>query len=203
MVETRRDEDAVTGGRSRTETGLQAVAGRHSVGGMSDAVTATYILDIGSFRKSRRFHAGQNRLLPWCFGTITLISLGFTLWIGIGYGAGDPAFKWAAGTTIYFPFLLWLSGRLVEGKFKKSAFFGKTMRFELTAAGVDYRSDSAVSKMTWAAYTEAKIGEAGILLYIQPGQYHWIPASGFASPADFDTACATVKAGVKKVKDRR
>lgn len=55
------------------------------------------------------------------------------------------------------------------------------MRFLISDAGVEVHSSVAQTKYTWSVFTKASLDDRGLLLFVHPEVYSFIPARAFTS----------------------
>lgn len=172
---------------------------------MNDAVTATYVFDADQWRAAQRLYRKnlRNRIGRVLIGLYAAgcVTLGALL---LG---GDTGSVVCAPIIIscglFFASLPLLRLRREWAIFKRSPSYGCRSEVTFRSDRFQVISDKGESDIRLDSFVGAALWPQGMLLFTHPRYFSWIPASGFASAADFDTACAAVKKYVKKTKDRR
>jgi hypothetical protein len=82
--------------------------------------------------------------------------------------------------------------------FKKGPFFNQPLDYTIGENEIQMQSPTVEIKLHWAALTKWKDAKLGFIVYLKGGRsFHWLPYSGFQSPADIEWTRNILKSHAK------
>jgi hypothetical protein len=88
----------------------------------------------------------------------------------------------------------------IRRQFKSRKDQGLTISFEFNDKEIRIQSDQSQGTFPWSQYQAATKSKSGVVLYQDRDNYHWIPASSFPCPEDYQTFLALAKEKVPSFK---
>lgn len=176
------------------------VASRGRSSSPLDAVAVTYSLrfddDYGveSLKKHRAIV--KSRWARWplkllcALGMVALAALGLAIraYVVFGIAVGFLALVFYAPYIDYF---------VVRRRYRKHAQYGSQISVELAEDGLKFTSRDSDSNLRWSSFASAAGFADGLILYLAPWHYVWLPDSGVQS-GDAAQARAIARAKIAK-----
>lgn len=164
-------------------------------------IEAKYVLSAAELMRGVDFHL--RRKLKLAQNTPIFAALFLILFVLIYRNAQLSVLPWLlifiiAGFGLVYPWLLKLA---IKRSFRKLPDFNKEMFFAFAEDHLFIKTADGESRRSWDSLSEAIIGQDGMLIYLQPALFHWLPASAFKPPADFARAVELMTRKIKKVKN--
>ena len=155
-------------------------------------------------RRAARLHRKANRRgalialgLAWLvLGSIFVwtvadgVQTGQSLGLAIFYSLPTPLILLFL-TLIFTP----LQGYLVSWIFRRNPLYNREVIYLVDEEGVEMQSASFRQRADWPMFGKMREGREGFVLYWgrSSRSFHWLPKSGFASPAEIDECRALIR----------
>ena len=169
-----------------------------------DSVSVRYRWTLSAVREASRWHRQQFsrvRILPEYILLLGgILGFGFVAYVALR--AGSLRHVWSS---VFWPFYLILLGGLLwwipkwrlKRSFSKSANRDVEVSWQITPAGLRAEHVDGSVDMKWSAFNKAVLTPTGLLLYPQPGLFHWLPRAGFDSEEGYKAVTAWARQDIK------
>ena len=145
-----------------------------------------------------------HRLLIWLMriiGAFFVISSLITVAYFLMTEQGDEVYSIVPGFVmgIFFIFVSFITLWKTRRNLRKLPALNKQVNWTIDDTGFGGKSEGFDFSTSWPMIYSVTIEKEGLLVYPQKYVFHWLPASGFQSPEEYEAAKAIIKTHVKKV----
>ena len=158
--------------------------------GLSTGATANYVFSVDEVYQGIKLHFRHTTPIRFVYPPLVGVALvGLTIAFALSEVPPPDTirglFLILAATFLLIPFfVLWLSRR----KLAAIPIIDKPVTWWVDEKGISARGEGFEFSASWSTAYSALVTPKGILIYPQKNMFYWLPATAFASPAEWERA---------------